>query len=295
MTGRIIKGVGGFYYVDVEDAGVFECHAKGLFREQGIKPLVGDKVCIEQVADENDLIGSITEVLPRKNSLIRPEVANADGAMIVFAMRNPDANLRLTDAFIIQMSMQEIPVTLLFNKKDLEDEDGIAAFLDAYENSGAKCLAVSAQDTGDTSMIYDMLSEGVTILAGPSGVGKSTLLNALCPDAEMETGEISRKSRRGKHTTRHSELFKVKGKKDTYRMDTPGFTSFSVPDMDAESLKAFYPEFYPYEGKCKFAACSHTHEPGCAVKDAAAGGSISAVRYGNYCALYEELKNRKRY
>ena len=111
----------------------------------------------------------------------------------------------------------------------------------------------------------------------------------------METGEISRKSRRGKHTTRHSELFKVKGKKDTYIMDTPGFTSFSVPDMDAESLKAFYPEFYPYEGKCKFAACSHTHEPGCAVKDAAAGGSISAVRYGNYCALYEELKNRKRY
>lgn len=306
MTGRIIKGIGGFYYIrvdgDSEDAGmIYECHARGIFRKEKKRPLVGDRVRIERVMGEDGLIGSIEEIFPRENELIRPEASNVDQAIIVFAVRSPEPNLTLTDSFIIQMMMQDIPVILLFNKKDLADEETVEMMIDAYKASGVKCLAVSAKNEEDLRHVAADLEGKISILAGPSGVGKSTILNALCPGAGMETGEIGKKSKRGKHTTRHSELFMIGcmtrdgAIKDSYIMDTPGFTSFSVPDMSENVLRAYYPEFFPYEGKCRFNECSHTHEPDCAVKDAVEEGCVNRIRYMNYKSLYKELSERRKY
>lgn len=294
IEGRIIKGIGGFYYVDTKD-GIYECHARGLFRQDKIKPLVGDIVDVEAIPGQSGLSGSIVDIHERKNRLIRPEVSNADEALIIFALKSPDINFKLLDSFIIQMSMQDIPVTLVFNKKDLEGKERCREICDIYEKSGARSFMISARAAGDTEEIRRSLSKGVNIIAGPSGVGKSTVINALCPDAGMETGEISRKLKRGRNTTKHSELFRVSGREGVYVMDTPGFSSFTVPDMDAMSLKAYYPEFFPYEGKCRFNPCSHTHEPDCAIRDAASLGMIPEIRYMSYSELYGDLLARKRY
>ena len=272
---------------------IYECHARGIFRKDGKKPLVGDYVEIEPVPDEHGLIGRIEGFLPRKNELIRPAVSNVDQAIVVFAIRSPEPSLVLTDSFIIQMMMQDIPVILLFNKKDLADKDYAVSLAEIYGDSGVNAYPVSARDEEDVRMIKGMLDGRTSILAGPSGVGKSTLLNAVCPGASMETGEISKKLKRGKHTTRHSELFAVS--EDTYLMDTPGFSAFGVPDMDPDELKVYYREFFPYEGSCRFNGCSHTHEPDCAVRHAVDTGEVNRNRYENYCSLYDELRSRKRY
>ena len=291
MQGKIIKGIAGFYYVYTTE-GIVECKAKGIFRKEQIKPLVGDLVSIE-LTDREKLLGNIVDILPRKNQLIRPAAANIDQALVIFAIVKPDPNYNLLDRFLINMEQQKLPCIICFNKKDIASEEEKAELVSAYEGCGYEVLFVSGKQNEGIEEIKARLQGKTTVLAGPSGVGKSTIINALCPQAQMETGEISRKIERGKHTTRHAELFAVS--EDTYICDTPGFTSLSLFDMEKEDLQGFYPEFAEYEKNCKFGGCSHISEPVCGVKDALNEGKISRVRYENYVMLYEELKGKKKY
>ena len=291
MQGKIIKGIAGFYYV-YTSAGLVQCKAKGIFRKEQIKPLVGDLVAIE-LTDEEKLLGNIVEILPRKNQLIRPAAANIDQALVIFAIVKPDPNYNLLDRFLINMEQQKLPCIICFNKKDIASEEEKSELVSAYGGCGYEVLFVSGKQNDGIEEIKSRLQGKTTVVAGPSGVGKSTIINAICPQAKMDTGEISRKIERGKHTTRHAELFALS--EDTYICDTPGFTSLSLFDMEKEDLQGFYPEFAEYEKNCRFGGCSHISEPVCGVKDALNEGRISRVRYENYVMLYEELKGRKKY
>ena len=292
MRGKIVKGIAGFYYVHVVESGVYECKAKGVFRKEKQKPLVGDNVNIE-VLSENDKEGNITEILPRDNELIRPAVANVDQALVVFAVTKPNPHFNLLDRFLVMMESKKIPVILCFNKSDLAEDGQTDELAKIYSASGYPCIFTSALKKKNVDRIKDLLKGKTTVIAGPSGVGKSSLINILQPEAGMETGTISRKIERGKHTTRHSELFNVD--RDSYIMDTPGFSSLYVNDFEKEDLKKYFPEFYEYEGKCRFHGCDHIHEPDCSVKEAVINGIISEVRYNDYSELYQELKNKRRY
>lgn len=291
MRGRLYKGIAGFYYIHTSQ-GIYECKARGVFRNRGEKPLVGDEVEIE-VTDESQHTGSIIRILPRHNALIRPEVANVDQAVLVFALTNPEPNLNLLDRFLISMEQKEIPVIILFNKKDLMEEKEVEALEAVYRAAGYEVYAVSAREPGSREMILSLLRHKTSVLAGPSGVGKSTITNLIHPQAEMETGELSRKIARGRHTTRHSEFFWLD--EDSYVLDTPGFTSLLVSDIDPENLMYYYPEFEPYRESCRFHTCVHIGERDCAVKQALEEGKIARKRYESYLQIYEELKQNKRY
>ncbi len=289
MQGKIIKGIAGFYYVHVVGKGIYESKAKGAFRNERIKPLVGDNVEID-IIDENAKIGNIKKILKRKNSLIRPAVANIDQAMIVFALKDPDPALNLLDRFLVLMEMQGVKTVICFNKADLADGKDIASI---YQKAGYEVIISSTKENSNVDKVKAALKSKTTAFAGPSGVGKSSMLNAIMPEADSETGEISKKLGRGKHTTRHSEIFNLEG--DTYIMDTPGFSSLDLSMIKPEELKNYYPEFVKEEDYCKFAGCLHLNEPVCGVKDALEEGRISLERYENYKLLYEELKQIKRY
>lgn len=291
MTGKIIKGIAGFYYVDVVGSGIYECKAKGIFRKEKKKPLVGDDVEIT-VLDEEAKEGNLVQILPRKNELIRPAVANIDQSLIIFAMEDPKPNYMLLDMFLVMMEKQGVPVTICMNKKDLGTEDEMQKFLDAYGKAGYSICCISARQEDGIEQVRRILKGKTTAVAGPSGVGKSTITNLVQKDVNMETGEISKKLGRGRHTTRHSQLIPID--EETYIMDTPGFSSLEVEFMEKEELQQYFPEFVPYENTCRFLGCSHTHEPGCAVKEALEQGSISELRYKNYVSLYEELKEREK-
>lgn len=292
MQGKIIKGIAGFYYVYVIEFGIYECKAKGIFRKENIKPLVGDNVTIE-VLDEKEKVGNIIEILPRKNELIRPAVANVDQAMVVFSVTKPKPHLNLLDRFLVMMEAKEIPVVICFNKEDLGEEELVGELSDIYKGCGYKVLFSSAKAGTNINEIYTSLKGKTTVIAGPSGVGKSSILNKLYPMAKVETGSISKKIQRGKHTTRHSELFSIG--ENTFIMDTPGFSSLFVQEMDEKDMKYCFPEFSQYEGKCKFNGCDHIHEPGCAVKAAVDKNEIAASRYENYVSFYKDKKESKRY
>ena len=292
MQGKIIKGIAGFYYVNVVESGVYECKAKGVFRKEKIKPLVGDNVRIE-ILDEENKTGNIVEIFPRKNELIRPAVANIDQALVVFAVKKPAPHFNLLDRFLVMMERKEIPVVLCFNKKDIATSPEIAELEAIYEKCGYPIVFTSALEQENIEEIRRLLLKKTTAIAGPSGVGKSSLINLLQNQVQMETGTISRKIERGKHTTRHSELIAVDA--DSYIMDTPGFSSLYVNDFEKEELKYYFREFASYEGQCRFQGCDHVHEPGCAVKEALEEGKIHPVRYKNYLEMYTELKEKKRY
>jgi len=292
VTGKIIKGIAGFYYVHTEGTGVYECKAKGIFRNQNIKPLVGDNVELE-ILDEEKKLASIVDILPRKSQLIRPAVANADQALVVFAAKDPEPNFSLLDRFLILMTKQNLPVIICFNKTDLISEEERQKIENGYRNSGYEIRFLSAKGNVGTEEIATLLDHKTTVLAGPSGVGKSTLVNLLQPGVIMETGAVSEKIRRGKHTTRHSEFIWIK--EDTYILDTPGFSSLELEDMEAEELKLYFPEFQPHEGKCRFRGCVHQNEPDCAIKQAGKAGLVSKQRYLSYLQLYKELKEKEKY
>ena len=292
MQGRIIKGVGGFYYVDTGNGAVYECRAKGIFRKEKLKPLVGDYAQIE-VIDEKEKTGNVVKILQRKNQLIRPAVANIDQALVIFAVKEPNPNFMLLDRFLITMERQDVPVVICLNKEDLGQEEEIQEIVEIYSACGYQVLVTSAEKRQGIRELEQILKGKTTTVAGPSGAGKSSLTNLLAPHVQMETGEISRKLGRGRHTTRHSQMIPIDG--DTYLMDTPGFTSFYVEDMEKEELRYYFPEFTPYEGTCRFQGCTHTHEPGCKVKEALQEGKINSRRYENYLEIYKELEEKRRY
>ena len=292
MQGKIIKGIAGFYYVHVVESGLYECKAKGIFRKEKMKPLVGDIVEID-ILDETEKKGNITEIIERKNELIRPAVANIDQALVVFAVTKPKPHFNLLDRFLIMMESKDIPVVLCFNKKDIATEPEIQELKDIYEKCGYQIVFTSALEEENTEELKDLLHGKTTAIAGPSGVGKSSLINIFQPNANMETGSISEKIERGKHTTRHSELIWIED--NTYIMDTPGFSSLYTNEFEKEELKYYFTEFSEYEGQCRFLGCDHIHEPGCAVKQALDEGKIHLVRYTNYLEMYNELKEKRRY
>lgn len=291
MQGKIIKGIAGFYYVDVVESGIYECKAKGIFRKEKRKPLVGDNVEIE-ILNEEEKTGNLVQIYERKNELIRPAAANVDQALVIFAVRQPDPNYVLLDRFLIAMEQQEIPVIICFNKRDLAKEQELEAMCRIYEGCGYHILTTSASCEEGIETVRELLEGKTTVVAGPSGVGKSSLTNLLQEEISMETGEISKKLKRGKHTTRHSQLLTVR--EHTYLMDTPGFSSMFVEGMEKEELRQFFPEFREYEGTCRFQGCVHVHEPGCLVKEAVEEGKLSSQRYENYVSFYEELKEKEK-
>lgn len=292
MQGKIIKGIAGFYYVHGEDGEIYECKAKGIFRKDNKKPLVGDDVEIT-VLDEKDKEGNLIRILPRRNSLIRPAVANVDQAFVIFALEDPKPNFMLLDRFLIMMEREKIPTVICFNKKDLAAQEDVEKLFRTYQGCGCQLILSSAARGEGVEEIREILAGKTTVVAGPSGVGKSSLTNLLQEDVQMETGEISRKLKRGRHTTRHSQIIPVA--ENTYLVDTPGFSSLYLTDMEEQELKDYFREFQKYEGQCRFQGCRHIHEPGCAVKEALEKQEISRLRYENYLGLYEELKEKRRY
>ena len=292
MQGKIIKGIAGFYYIYAENDEIYECKAKGIFRKDKQKPLVGDNVEIE-VLDEQEKEGSVTAILPRKNSLIRPAVANVDQAFVIFAMENPKPNFMLLDRFLIMMEKEEVPAVICFNKKDLAKQEELELLYETYKSCGYHVIFSSTFNGDGLDEIREILQGKTTVVAGPSGVGKSSITNCMQGEVQMETGEISKKLKRGKHTTRHSQVIPVE--KDTFLVDTPGFSSLYLTDMEEGELRDYFPEFVKYEPQCRFQGCMHIHEPDCAVKEALAEGKISQLRYDDYLALYEELKEKRRY
>jgi len=293
LKGKIIKGIAGFYYVHTQEEDlVYECKAKGIFRSQKIKPLVGDDVEIN-TEDQPEGYGTIVQILPRKNELLRPAVANVDQALIIFAAAQPEPNLNLLDRFLIMMQKQQVNTIICFNKMEIVSERELTLLKDTYLRCGCEVIFTSMLQEEGLSLLYPKMKGKTTVLAGPSGVGKSTFINLVQPEANMETGDISEKIKRGKHTTRHSELIYIE--EGTYIMDTPGFSSLYINEIEKDELKDYFVEFREYEEGCRFIGCNHLNEPHCAVKEALQEKEISKLRYENYVILYEELKNQKRY
>lgn len=290
MTGKIIKGIAGFYYVLVESA-VYECKAKGIFRKEKKKPMVGDQVEIE-VLDQETMTGNLISILPRKNELIRPAVANVDQAMVIFALESPKPNIALLDRFLLMMEWQQVETKICFNKEDLAGQGEAERLCAIYQRCGYQVLMCSAARGDGVEEIKEVLKGKTTVVAGPSGVGKSSLTNLMQENVLMETGEISQKLKRGKHTTRHSQVIAVS--QETFLMDTPGFSSLDTIDVPKEELRFYFPEFGTYEGKCRFNGCQHMNEPDCAVKEAVETGVISRSRYENYRMFYHELKEKEK-
>lgn len=275
-----------------ENGNSHECKARGRFRKDQKKPLVGDCVLFLP-AEETTGTGTIEEIKNRKNELVRPASANIDQVLLVFSVANPKPNFDLLDRFLIMMGEKKLPVVLCFNKSDLSEEKDREEIKNIFRSTGYPIYFISVKENIGLDELRTALLHQTTVLAGTSGVGKSSLLNLLCGRSEMETGELSRKIERGKNTTRHSELFCIEP--GTYVMDTPGFSSITCYDIPANKLFLYYPEMIEPEKQCRFTGCCHMEEPDCGVKAAVLNGSISQKRYENYRLIYSELTKRKRY
>ncbi len=279
QNGIIIKSIGGLFFI--ESSGIiYKCKARGIFRKDGISPSVGDNVNFED--------GVITEILPRKNYIIRPPLANLDQLIFVVSVAEPAPNLLLLDKFIAVAEYQNIRPVIVLTKVDLDSFDNI---LDIYNRAGIETYVIDYNDENPAEKIRQLLKDKISAFTGNSGAGKSTLLNEVCGDFEIETGEISKKLGRGRHTTRHSELYKLPW--GGYIADTPGFSTFETNKytiIRKEDLAGCFKEFSGFEGECKFRDCSHTKEKGCRVIEAVEEGIIPKTRHESYCSMYEEAR-----
>ena len=286
IGGIILKGIGGFYYVESAE-GIYECKARGIFRKTGIAPLPGDRV-VFSVVDEAKRTGSIDEILPRNNLLTRPAVANADQLIVVVSVKSPDPELFLVDKLLVEAEKNGMAAVICVNKIDLDTENEHMRIVEAYSGAGYNIFSASLKTGEGLENVREVLNGKVSVLAGQSGVGKSTMLNRIAGAWVMETGDVSKKTERGRHTTRHAELIKLDS--GGYVADTPGFSALELPDVSHDELEAFYPDFNAYRKKCRFSGCSHVSEPDCGVKEAAESRLIDPGRYCRYVRLYNILK-----
>ena len=291
IEGIITKGVGGNYYVDIGNK-IIECRARGLFRLKNIKPLVGDIVLI-RITEEDENSGYIEEIKDRTNEIKRPTVANAQQLIIIFAVKNPEPSFLLLDKLLIAAEVNNLKPVICFNKADLADEEQKENILNILKNTGYKIIFTSKYNEDSLIELKNILKDKLNVFSGPSGVGKSSIMNAVQPDFILKTGEISEKLKRGKHTTRHAEIYKLSF--GGYAVDTPGFSSFELEGIDEYNLKNYYPEIVKYDEGCKFLDCLHNKEPNCAIKEAVSNNLISQTRYNNYIKLLEQIKSNKPY
>lgn len=301
QDGMIVKALSGFYYVKPDESEeTIQCRARGLFKKQGITPLVGDRVVFERSGDIGS-DGTVTDVLPRTTELIRPPIANVDTALLVFSVAEPALNLQLLDKFLAHVELAGLEPFICLTKADLLNEtDAESAALRVrtdsiiglYESIGYRVFITSSRQQIGTDELRSALDGKITVFAGQSGVGKSSLLNRLVPGLTLETNEISQRLGRGKHTTRHVELFRIGGR--GLVADTPGFSQLDFPEMEPERLSEAFPEIEALSAECKFRGCLHRSEPECRVRDAVDAGQIAASRYENYDAFLTEIKDRKR-
>lgn len=288
LTGTIIKGIGGFYYVKT-DEGLIECRARGRFRKDGDSPVVGDRVRISRTA-ENAEKGSVDEILPRKNAFIRPPVANVDQLIVTISVKNPESSLLLSDRLTVTAEAAGVRPVICINKYDL-DEKRAAYIKSIYETTGYHVILSSTKTDKGLDALREVLKDKITAFAGNSGVGKSSLLNCLLEGLSLETGSVSDKTQRGRHTTRHTELFELPF--GGFAFDTPGFSSYTAEGITAAELGQLFPEIAAVLEPCRFTGCAHIAEPGCAVKEALEQGKIAPERYESYQAIYQELKTIK--
>ena len=290
IEGRIIKGIGGFYYIETEK-GLYECRARGIFRKNKITPLVGDFVKIS-VVDEDNKKGVVEEIQERKTELVRPPIANVNKALIVFAVKNPTPHLSLLDRFIDLAERENLEIVIILTKIDLDDDNTFEKIKNIYEPCGYKVIGVSNLENKNIDKVKEELKDNTVVFAGPSGVGKSSLLNQIDSNIQLKTGDVSDKIKRGKHTTRHAELFELKF--GGMVADTPGFSSLTLDDIEDIDLKDYFIEFEDYDD-CKFGSrCIHQNEPNCAVKEAVENGEIPKERYESYIQLLNEIRQGKR-
>lgn len=283
-----MKGIGGFYYVRCGET-IYECRARGVFRKKKITPLVGDFVRVEP--EEEPGKGTLTEILPRRNFLVRPPVANLDQLLIVASLQDPQPNLLMIDKTIAAAEYHNIDPVIVLNKTDLEDGNAIE---EIYRQAGFTCIQASARTGEGIERIREQLQGRVSVFTGNSGVGKSSLLNCIDERLGLSTGEISQKLGRGRHTTRHVEIFELEN--GGFVADTPGFSTLDIERFQLirkEELPDCFREFAPFLGQCRFTSCAHTVEKGCAILQAVEEGKIARSRWESYCTMYQEVKDIK--
>ncbi|MGI6669130.1 MAG: ribosome small subunit-dependent GTPase A [Acetivibrionales bacterium] len=287
-SGIIIKGIGGFYYV-LSDDGIYECKARGIFRKDELTPLVGDRV-IFSVTDSSRKEGNIETIKARSSVLERPAIANADQLIAVIAIKSPQPDMLLLDKMLITAKMKAIDAVVCINKTDLDEGSTMEIIAEPYIRAGYRVIGTSSVNNTGFDELKSVLTGHISVFAGQSGVGKSTLLNRIMNTMVMETGTISRKIGRGRHTTRHAELISLEG--GGFVADTPGFSLLELSGVTYDELQYHYPEFREYIDKCRFAGCSHISEPDCAVKTAVDTRQVNSERYSRYTELYAMLKQK---